>query len=287
MHDNIRTIKHGEATYPSLLAEIHDPPGVLHIRGILPEGLAVGVVGTRLPTAYGKHVTPQIVEPLAAAGAIIVSGLAYGIDALAHEAALAVGGKTIAVLGTGVDEQSLYPQAHRKLAQRIVASGGAVISEYPPGTPGMPHHFPQRNRIIVGLSRGVVVIEARQKSGALITANLAAKENRDVFAVPGPITSTASTGPNELLAQGAKVVLSAADVMDEYELSERATESHRPENLSLHEERILDILADGAVHVDALGAAFTAAPHELAPLLMQLELRGLILNLGGGVYGKK
>lgn len=288
MAEQIRTIARNDAGYPPLLREIHDPPKRLFVRGTLPgaEALCFAVVGSRTPSHYGKQATPMVVEPLAAAGLVIVSGLAYGIDALAHEAALNAGGITTAVLGTGVDDASLYPQTHKKLAQRIVDAGGAVISEYPPGTPGQQGHFPARNRIIAGMSRGVLVVEAKEKSGALITADLATRENRDVFAMPGPITSPTSVGPNRLIRDGAKPVLEAADILDEYGVVQPTTHDQRPTTLTDDERRVLDALEQDALHVDALARSLDLPAAQLTSLLTTLELRGLIKNLGGGVYGR-
>ena len=284
--NDIQTIAKDAADYPSLLAEIHDPPEQLYVRGKFPDGVYFAVVGTRLPSAYGKQVTSKIVEPLAQAGLVIVSGLAYGIDALAHEAALEAGGATVAVLGTGVDEESLYPRSHKKLARRIVEQGGAVISEYPPGTAGQPYHFPARNRIIAGLSRGVLVVEARKKSGALITSDLSTRENRDVFAVPGPIINPASFGPNQLIQQGANPVMSAEDILEEYDITQPTTDDKRHSTLNEEERRVLDALTEGALHVDAIGRALESPSAQLASLLTGLELKGLIKSLGGGTYGK-
>jgi DNA processing protein len=287
MIDSITIVKRNEERYPSLLAEIHDPPERLFVRGVIPtEGIFFAVVGTRRPSHYGKEITPKIVEPLAAHGFVIISGLAYGIDALAHEAALAQGGTTVAVLGTGVDEPSLYPRTHRKLARRIIEGGGAILSEYPPGTAGKPHHFPARNRIIAGMARGVLVIEAREKSGALITARLALNENRDVFALPGPITAQTSDGPNRLIQQGAKPILDARDILEEYGIECKATERIQ-EDLSDEERRILDALAGNGVHVDALGHLLNLSSAELSAILTELELRGKVRHLGGGWYSTR
>lgn len=286
MSEDVQIIRKGDNEYPLLLAEIHDPPEQLFVRGIIPPGICFAVVGSRVPSAYGKTVTAKLVEPLAAAGVVIVSGLAYGIDALAHEAALAVGGKTIAVLGTGVDETSLYPRQHRKLARRIVEAGGAVISEYPSGTGPEKYHFPARNRIIAGLSRGVLIIEAKEKSGALITADLALKENRDVFAVPGPITSPTSAGPNQLIQTGAKPVLSPDDILVEYELTQLVTGNRELVTMKDEERRLLDILASDAVHVDAIGMKLNLPAPDVSAMLVALELKGLIKNVGGGRYAR-
>lgn len=212
---DVRLVPQAADEYPPLLHEIYDQPLGLYVRGAaLPSNVPVAFVGSRKATPYGRSATHALARPLAARGVTIVSGLAYGIDAEAHRAALAVHGRTVAVLGSGVDEASLYPRAHRDLAMEIVSLGGAVISEYPPGTAPRPEYFPQRNRVIAGLARAVVVVEAGGTSGALITARLALSENRDVLAVPGPITSPLSEGTNRLLREGAAPALSADDVLE-------------------------------------------------------------------------
>ncbi|MBO9370441.1 MAG: DNA-processing protein DprA, partial [Chloroflexi bacterium] len=204
--------------YPKLLAEIPDPPPVLYVRGELkPEDAwAVAVVGTRRASTYGREVTRRLVSVLAQSGVTIVSGLARGVDAVAHQTALEAGGRTIAVLGCGID--LVYPPEHRELARRIAAQG-ALVSEYPLGTQPEPGNFPPRNRIISGLSLGVVITEAGRDSGALITADYAAEQGRDVFAVPGSILSAGCAGTNRLIQDGAKPVLDAADILQELNLT--------------------------------------------------------------------
>ncbi|PIR71606.1 MAG: DNA-protecting protein DprA, partial [Candidatus Nealsonbacteria bacterium CG10_big_fil_rev_8_21_14_0_10_37_25] len=202
--DEIKTINIQDKNYPKLLKEIKDPPEILYVRGeILPDDSFFAVVGTRMASSYGKQVALEIAGDLAEAGLTIVSGMAPGIDTFCHQATLERKGRTIAVLGTGLDEKSIYPQSNLKLAEKILKTGGALISEYPPGTPGSKFTFPQRNRIISGLSLGVLVVEAKQKSGALITAHHAFSQNRKVFAVPGPIHSSNSKGPHYLIKKGA------------------------------------------------------------------------------------
>lgn len=208
--------------YPVLLRELYDPPIGLYARGDLQSARSptVAVVGSRKATPYGRTATNALVRPLAARGLTVVSGLAYGVDAEAHRATLAVHGHTIAVLGSGIDDASLYPRAHRGLAAEIVGEGGALVSEFPPGTGARAEFFPQRNRIIAGLSRAVIIVEAAAGSGALITARLALAENREVFAVPGPITSPLSEGTNRLLREGAAPALSADDILEALALEE-------------------------------------------------------------------
>lgn len=280
-----RIVAFSDPDYPPLLKEIHNPPKKLYVRGKLPEGLSLAVVGTRLPSAYGKQVTGQLVKPLARAGIIIVSGLAYGIDSLAHKATLEAGGKTVAVLGTGVDEQSLYPRAHLKLARKIIETDGAVISEYPEGTPGHRGHFPARNRIISGLSRGVVIVEAKKRSGALNTATHAAEQNRDVFAVPGPITAPTSATPNRLIKQGAEPLLDAQDILDFYSIETQQKTEEKTFTLSAEEQTVLDTLSSERLHKDELGRTANIPAAKLAVVLTELEMKGAVRNLGGGYYG--
>src|SRR3989344_3080805 len=185
--------------YPEVLRHIYLPPALLYIKGKIPEGSSVAVVGTRKASAYGLEATRTIASQLAQTGIIITSGLAYGIDTEAHKAALNSGGKTMAVLGSGIDNPSIFPQINVRLANEIIEKGGALISEYPPGTPGLPHHFPERNRIISGLSLGTIVTEAPVKSGAMITARLALGQKREDFAVPRQNFHLNSEGPLRLI----------------------------------------------------------------------------------------
>ncbi len=213
---DIRQISINDDEYPESLREIADPPAILYVRGSLDwdqQKEVVAVVGTRKPTSYGLQIATQLVEVIAKQ-CVIVSGLAYGIDAAVHKAALRKEGVTVAILGSGLDDASIYPREHRKLAQEILRKGGALISEYPPLAEPLKHHFPERNRIIAGLSQKIVVVEAGERSGALITANLGLDYNREVLAVPGPVTSLMSMGPNQLIAEGAKPVLRPSDVVE-------------------------------------------------------------------------
>lgn len=209
-----------DKNYPMLLKEIYSPPALLYVKGKMKpkDSLGLGIVGSRRLSLYGEQTTPPLTAELARAGLTIISGLAKGIDTLAHQAALEVGGRTIAVLGSGIDSRSVYPYSNRDLAEKITKSGGAVISEFPIGTQPLPQHFPQRNRIISGLSKGILIIEATKRSGALITARDALEQNRDVFAIPGPIFAQNSFGPNNLIKMGAKLVSQASDILEEFNL---------------------------------------------------------------------
>lgn len=214
---NIITIQ--DESYPKLLKEIYAPPAILYIRGNFEpnDESSLGVVGTRNFSDYGKHITPIITSELSRSGLTIVSGLAIGIDTIAHKTAIENNGRTIAVLGSGIDTKSIYPTINRYLAERIIEQG-AIISEFPINTNPLPQNFPQRNRIISGLSLGVLVIEAQEKSGSMITARNALEQNREVFAVPGNIISNNSSGPNSLIKMGAKLVTKAKDILEELNL---------------------------------------------------------------------
>lgn len=271
--------------YPRLLREIPDAPPVLYVRGELrPEDeWAVAVVGTRKASTYGQEVTRRLVADLARAGITIVSGLARGIDAVAHRTALEVGGRTIAVLGCGIDR--VYPPEHRDLARRI-AERGAVITEYPIGTGPEPGNFPPRNRIISGLSLGVLVTEAGQDSGALITADYAAEQGRDVFAVPGSILAAGCRGTNRLIQDGAKLVLEAADILRELNLTMVAQQAEARQTLPATEMEslLLSHLGNEPVHVDELTRAVGLPVSQIVSTLTMMELKGLVRQVGGMKY---
>lgn len=278
-------ITHGD--YPKILREISDPPADLYIKGNFSDKdkIAIGIVGTRNYTSYGKRVTENIAGDLAGAGVTIVSGLAKGIDTFAHRAALERGGRTIAVLGSAVDSKSLYPACNRKMAEKITQNG-AVIAEYPPGTKSERWFFPQRNRIISGLSLGILVVEAPEKSGALITASQALEQNREVFAVPGPIYSNNSIGTNRLIQMGAKLITCANDILDELNLPlvEEKEVRFKPE--TREEGILLDILAKEPVHIDEITKQSKLNSGIVSSTLIMLELKGAAKNQGGGYYAK-
>src|SRR3989344_2264475 len=276
----------GKRDFPAMLKEIHDPPEELYVWGEIPDMPMLAVVGTRKTSPYGKQVTPRLVQELSRAGLCIVSGLAYGIDALAHEAALETGGTTVGVLGSGLDRKSLYPRDHWRLAERIVEHGGAVISEYPEGTTPERFHFPARNRIVAGMSRGVLVVEAPEKSGALITADLAMQYDRDVFCIPGPITSQNSSGTNRLIQLGAKLVMNTDDILEEFGIVPVAKNETEITALSETHQKILTFLSEGQKHVDEIlvGTGLDITMCNVG--LMELELSGFVKNLGGGSYAK-
>jgi DNA processing protein len=275
------SVRRGRPGYPPLLAELHDPPSQLHLRGGPSELLArpsVAIVGARSCSSYGAQVARELAQSLAAAGLVIVSGLARGIDAEAHRGALAAGGLTVAVLGCGIDRD--YPRAHAELARRI-AESGLIVSEYPPGVEPSPWRFPARNRIIAGLARATVVVEARERSGALITADFALELGREVFAIPGEITSSLSAGTNDLLRQGATPLLAADDVLTA--LGVEPTPQSVPDTLSVEARKLLERLSDGARTLDELVRATEIDAPAVAAALTELELMGLIA-VADGVY---
>jgi len=285
--ENIKVITIKDKNYPKLLKEIYDPPALLYYKGNLKtEKFAVGVVGTRKISQYGRQITPQIVKELALNGVTIVSGLALGIDALAHQATLEASGKTIAVLGSGLDQQNIYPADNRYLAQKIIASGGAVISEYPVGTLPLKLNFPHRNRIISGLTLGILVIEAPDESGALITAKFALEQNREVFAVPGNIYNQNSIGTNNLIKSGARLVSQASDILEELNLTQAkeflATKEIIPG--SKEEEELLKLLSREPIHIDKLIQESKLEASVVNSTLAIMEMKGQVRNLSGNNY---
>ncbi|MFZ5559523.1 MAG: DNA-processing protein DprA [Patescibacteria group bacterium] len=284
--ENIGKITLQDKEYPSILKQIHDPPKELYIKGeiINQDKVAVAVVGTRKYTQYGKQVTFDIAGKLAKLGITIVSGLAKGIDTFAHQAALENGGRTIAVLGSGLDKKSFYPSSNYHLSEKI-SQHGAVISEYPPGTWGTQFTFPQRNRIISGLSLGVVVVEAPEESGALITAALALDQNREVFAIPGSIYEKNSYGTNQLIKMGAKLVTDVEDILEELNLSHLLTTKKKrikPENKE--EEIIISILSAQPTHIDEIIKKSGLPASIVNSTLVILELKKAVRNLGRNNY---
>ena len=275
--------------YPASLRNIYDPPPVLFLKGKIEpaDEKAIAVVGSRRATPYGKAVAEQLAGALAQAGLCVVSGLARGIDSIAHRGALQVGGRTIAVLGCGVDV--VYPRENQKLYQAIEKQG-AIISEFPLGTPPEALNFPARNRIISGLSRGVVVIEAAEDGGALITADFALEQGRDVFAVPGPVTSRYSAGPNRLIKEGARLVESAADILSEYGWegeplpAELTGGSQLKAHLSPLEQKLLEHLSLEPRAIETVSEEVGQPAAAVSAQLMLLEIKGLVNRLPGGKY---
>ncbi len=285
--EEIKKISIEDKNYPRLLKEIKEPPKILYVKGeIFSEENCFGIVGTRRCTGYGKQIAEELAADLIDAGLTIVSGMAKGIDTVAHRETVKRGKRTIAVLGSGIDERSIYPQENLKLAREIVKNGGAVISEFPPGDKGLPFHFPQRNRIISGLSLGVLVVEAKMKSGAMITASWAADQGRDVFAIPGPINMPTSDGPNYLIKQGAKLVTDINDILEELNLplknlgqKQIKIEAETPE-----EEKILETLEEGPLHIDKIIEKTKLNANVIFSTLLLMEVQRKVKNLGGNIY---
>lgn len=274
-----------DETYPQRLKEIEQPPPVLYIRGeYLPDDLfAVAIVGTRRVTAYGRQITEELGGYLASNGITMVSGLARGVDAIAHQTALKAGGRTIGVLGSGVDR--IYPPEHRGLAEKMMESG-AIVSDYAPGTPPDASNFPPRNRIISGLSLAVVVIEAGETSGALITAEFAAEQGREVFAVPGSILAPQSKGTNKLIQNGALPLLSVNDLMQALNLTRmgehKAARKIIPSDET--EARLLTVLSAEPLHVDEIRKQTELPIEKVSATLALMELKGMVRQVGGMNY---
>lgn len=275
----IQVVTDSEESYPPLLAKIPDPPIVLYVRGdvrIL-SSRCIGVVGTRKMTAYGREVTQRLTADLVACGFTIVSGLAFGVDGQAHATCLENNGRTIAVLGCGVD--CIYPKAHESLAQNILAASGSILSEAPLSRWVARGSFPARNRIISGLSQGVLVTEAAHDSGALITARLSLEQGREVFAVPGPITSPLSKGPADLIKMGAKLVYCVEDILEEFGLEAKAQKPRTipsTAGLTKEEKIIMHCIENEAKEVDMLIRESELPIATVTALLTGMELKGLI-----------
>lgn len=290
--DEIKTITIKDKDYPKLLRGIKDAPKILYFRGELKnnEEKCFAVVGARICSPYGKEAALEIAGELAEAGLTIVSGLAPGIDTFAHLAALERKGRQIAVLGTGIDEESLYPRSNIELSRKIIATGGCLVSEYPPGTSGTKFTFPRRNRIISGLSLGVLIVEAKQKSGALITADWAKKQGRKIFAVPGPIHSLNSKGSHCLIKSGAKLVENANDILRELNLGLPVSNTDRPTDKTIRgenekEDLILEVLAkEESLDIDRIIEKTKLPASVTAGTIAILEIKGKVRNLGGNIY---
>jgi DNA processing protein len=284
----LRVIVWGDPDYPRRLQEIASAPPVLYLRGTLApsDDAAVAIVGARRATAYGETVARELAAELARRGLCIVSGLARGIDAAGHRGALDAGGRTLAVLGSGLDQT--YPAEHKGLAGEVLTHG-AVLTEFPLGTPPVRRNFPRRNRIISGLSLGVVVVEAGVDSGALITAHHALEQGREVFAVPGRVHARYSEGCNRLIKAGAKLVETWEDVLSELAPQLRPSRARRavapaPPALTPAEQQVYDILGEGALHIDALIVRADLPGGRVASALVGLEMKGLVRQLTGKVF---
>lgn len=288
--DDIKEIKIEDKEYPGELKKIKGAPKVLYYKGILPspDEKCLAIVGTRRYSPYGQQVASKISGELADAGLTIVSGLAPGIDTFSHRAVVEKRKRTIAVLGTGLDEKSIYPQTNLDLSRKIIECGGCLISELPEGTSGSKFSFPRRNRIISGLSLAVLVIEAKEKSGSLITADYAIKQNKKLFAIPGQIYSSNSAGPNKLIKSGAKLITSTADILEELGLQ---SFDFRPKGYpdkfsaeNLEEKLIMDALKDEPLHVDKIIEKTRLSASVVATTLALMEISGRARILKGNVY---
>lgn len=281
--ESVSVVTWADEDYPPRLRQVPGAPPILFFRGspaaFLNDRL-ISVVGTRRVTNYGIAAARLICRPLAASGIGVVSGLALGVDAVAHETALEADGSTVAVLGSGVDRASIGPRSNAGLAERIISSGGAVISEYPPGVEGLKHHFPLRNRIIAGLSPGTVVIEAAARSGALITTAAALEYGRDVFAVPGPITQPTSAGVNDLLRQGATPLTSALELLDHYGWPAGPAAPDATPDLDPDERLVCRALADGPLPTEILAARTGLDINRLVAAAARLEISGIMEKIG-------
>ncbi len=280
--------------YPSILKEIPDSPMILFTRGSYNfriEKPMIAIVGSRKCTNYGKQVAHKLASDLSLAGYTIVSGLAFGIDSIAHKAVLDTEGSTIAVLAGGVDDPSIAPQTHLSLAKNILKKG-MILSEYLPGLQATEHTFPARNRIVAGMCVGTIVVEAEEKSGALITAGLALDYNRDVFAVPGSLFSPLSRGTNHLIKSGAKIVTSLQDILEEFPLPEKnniVNTSLLSQKESVYtdvEKKILSVLSNEPLHIDKIIKAVRLEIPLISSTLTLLEIKGCIRNIGGMCYIK-
>lgn len=290
--EDVSIIADTDRGFPSPLREIPRPPLLLYTRGVIEDWntrKCIAIVGSRKYTNYGRQAAEHLAEGLARAGFTVISGLAFGIDRIAHEAALRAGGETVAVLADSLDDRSIAPQSHLALAREITR-GGSLLSEYPPVTAAMPGFFPARNRLIAGLSLGTVVIEAAEKSGSLITASLALDFNRDVFAVPGSIFSPASSGTNALIRNGAKIVRNVNDIIEEFALepgtiSLFGTEgSPLPAGLSPDETHVFKLLSHEALLVDEIIKSSHLGASAASSAITMLELKGLAKNIGRNHY---
>ncbi len=280
----IKQILLQSAEYPELLAEIKDPPKALYVLGEIPVEPMVAIVGTRKMTPYGYTHTQQIATELASAGVVVVSGLATGVDGTAHRAALDAGGKTVAVLGGGLNR--IYPSEHRDLAKEILATGGALISEHPTGAPSHPGHFVIRNRIIAGLALATVIPEAPVNSGALHTANYALKNDRLLMALPANIGNFFSGGTNNLLREGAIPITSGTDVLNHLNIPHKIRPVIERAN-NPFEKLILKLLKTGVSTTEQLIAQAKITPAEFANLITLMEITGQIRNLGGGNWAPR
>lgn len=296
--NKIAIITYQDDNYPEKLKNIYDRPPFLYVCGsLMKDDINIAIVGSRRATTYGKYTTERISRELAQKGVTVVSGMARGIDTAAHRGALGARGRTIAVLGSGLDV--IYPPENKKLFAEIIENG-AVISEFPMGTPPIAANFPSRNRIISGMSYGVLVVEAGEKSGSLITARLALEQGREVFAVPGSVETPTSRGTNRLIKEGAKLIENAEDILEEIipqlEKTKVLSETLTSENevkppakeieLTIKEKQVADFIFDKIIHIDDIIAATNLSPADALSTLMSLELKNLVTQHPGKYFSR-
>jgi len=293
---DVRSVTIEQLDYPTLLKQTANPPIVLYVKALVSSDLSlifslpsIAIVGTRKVTPYGRQVTQMITAELVLNGFCVVSGLALGVDGITHQTVLESRGKTIAVMGCGLDQ--VYPSSHRVLADKIIESGGIWVSEYPLGTRALPGNFPARNRIISGLSLGVVVTEAAEDSGSLITARCATEQGRDVFAVPGPITSQVSGGTLSLIKQGAIPIASVNDILEILpgfkKTNTKTSNSGNYANLSTEELAVVDLLKNGDLALDEISQTIKIPAESLASILSMLEIKGVVVGDNGKYFLRK
>lgn len=285
--ENIQMITLPDSAYPTLLKEITNPPYILYTKGEfnINSSPMISIVGSRRYTSYGSQIATSLAKDLASAGVIVVSGMALGIDTFAHRGALDNAGKTIAVLGNSLDDLNIYPRDNFNLSREIMRNG-ALVSEYPLEMPAGPMTFPARNRIIAGLTLGTIVIEAGEKSGSLITANMALEYNREIFSVPGSIFSPLSFGTNNLIKSGARVVTGIKDILEELDLSKEITKKELSlKNPTTAEEKILlKILSADPLHIDNIAKLAKLQTATCSGTLSMMEIKGWVKNIGGQNY---
>ncbi|MDA1168897.1 MAG: DNA-processing protein DprA [bacterium] len=287
MADEISIITLNDDAYPPLLAQITKPPEQLYFRGdvtLLNQPHLLAVVGSRKATMYGRQAMQKLLPPCIRSGVIIVSGMAYGIDTMAHRTCIELNAPTIAVLGSGVDDVSLYPRGNKTLAQEILRSGGLIISEYEPGTTPYLGHFPARNRIIAGLCKATLIMQAAKRSGSLITARLALESNREVLSVPGPITDASCEGTNMLIRDGAQPILESTDILSMFEIEEGKQEDILREPLREDLQRIVTVLSSSPIYIDDIAIAANSNVADVSAALLELEMIGVVAHMGGMKY---
>ena len=285
--ENIKIITVNDSNYPKLLKESHNPPFLLYMKESFDFNLspAIAIVGARRCSSYGSQIAFSLAKDLAAAGITIVSGMAFGIDSFAHRGALENSGKTIAVLGNSLDDKNIAPRENFNLSREIIENG-ALISEYPIETSAGPLTFPARNRIIAGLTLGTIIIEAGEKSGSLITADMALNCNREVFAVPGPIFSPVSFGTNNLIKNGARVVTGVKDILEEFDLNDSLNTKEKivKKPTTKEEEILLGILSADPLHIDNISKLAKLQTSICSSVLSMMEIKGWVKNIGGQNY---